>query len=127
MGIQCTVQSNKLAHPTSPWVYSIYILYSTYSTVQYTVYIHVNHGGIINGVVKGVNCVKKGGGHTLCSLHRAEGLYAVRLGTLQGLYERFLIRSSSHTGWTVQARAPLYVVYFLYDVNTSRQLMTTES
>ena len=37
-----------------------------------------------------VNCVKKGGGRTLCILHRGEGLH-VRLGSLQGLYERFLI------------------------------------
>ena len=49
----------------------------------------------------GVNCVKKVGGRTLCTLHRGEGLYW--LGSLLGLYERFLE--------TVQARAPLRSIH----------------
>ena len=42
----------------------------------------------------GVNLRYTGGGDLLCTLHRGEGLY-VGLGSLQGVYERFPIKSSS--------------------------------
>ena len=42
---------------------------------------------------KRVNCIKTGGGSALCTVHRGEGLYSVRLGLPQWLYERFLIRN----------------------------------
>ena len=33
------------------------------------------HGGINMERLRGVNCIKTGGGRTLCTLHRGEGLY----------------------------------------------------
>ena len=62
-----------------------------------------------NGVAqpRGVNCIKTCGGSALCTLHRAEGLYSVRLGSPQGLCERFprknlIWYSPPTTGGTVQ-------------------------
>ena len=42
----------------------------------------------------GVNCIMSGGRSALCTgtLYGGEGLSSVRLGLLQGLYERFLIK-----------------------------------
>ena len=41
---------------------------------------------------RGVNCVKTGGGRTLCT-YIISSRRTVRLGSLQRLYERFMIRN----------------------------------
>ena len=50
------------------------------------------HGGIINGAVKGVNCVKTGGWRAYI-VKITSSRRTVRLGSLLGVYERFLIRN----------------------------------
>ena len=42
---------------------------------------------------RGVDCIKTGGGRALCTLYITSGRRIVRLNSLQGLYERFLIRN----------------------------------
>ena len=66
---------------------------------------------------RGMNGVKTGGGRTLC-IHYTSGRRTVRLGSLQGLYERFLIRNlirqlQSHAG--VYSRGPLQCTYSMAD------------
>ena len=46
-----------------------------------------------SGPCKGVNYIKTGGGRTLCSVYITSGRRTVRLGSLQGLYERFYIKN----------------------------------
>ena len=41
---------------------------------------------------RGVNMIYSCGGYPLFTLHRAEGLYSVQLGSLLGLYESFPIK-----------------------------------
>ena len=71
------------------------------------------------------------GGWRVYIVYITSGRRTVRLDSLQGLYERFLIAnlirySCSHTGRTVQARAPLHSILSLcYHVGTHLKTVET--
>ena len=64
-----------------------------------------------------VNFINAGGGHPLCTVHRAKDCTAGYRVDAGGINKRFFIKKlnqvdTSHIGRTVQGRAPL--VYLLY-------------
>ena len=72
-----------------------------------------------------VNFIKLGGGDTLCTLHQAEGPYGwvrcrgyMRDALLKTYSNQVSTIYSSHTGRTVQGRAPLVVCTLQYTLCT---------
>ena len=54
---------------------------------------YYNHGGIINGAERGVNCVKTSGGRRAYIVNITSSRRTVQLGSFLGEYERLLIRN----------------------------------